>query len=147
MKRTLNVMNELLVDLFNDILTIEQNTLKKGIFNDLSITEMHTIEAIGMYDSKTMSQVAKNLGITVGTLTKAIKNLVKKNYVQRKRGEQDRRTVNLILTKRGKVAYRMHSRFHRDMIRATIEDMTEEEEQVMLKALDKLNMFFRKNIN
>lgn len=147
MKRTLNVMNELLVDLFNDILTIEQNTLKKGIFNDLSITEMHTIEAIGMYDSKTMSQVARDLGITVGTLTKAIKNLVKKDYVQRKRGEQDRRTVNLILTKRGKIAYRMHSRFHRDMIRATIEDMTEEEEKVMLKALDKLNMFFKKNIN
>lgn len=147
MKDTLNVMNELLVDLFNDILTIEQNTLKKGIFNDISITEMHTIEAIGMYHSRTMSQVAKNLGITVGTLTKAINNLVKKKYVERKRGEEDRRIVNLVLTKRGKIAYRMHSRFHRDMIRAIIEDMTEEEENIMVNALDKLNIFLKKNIS
>ncbi|BDR74034.1 hypothetical protein K144316041_27420 [Clostridium tetani] len=49
MSKSMNVLNELLVDTFNDILTIEQNALQSGEFRDLSVTEMHTIEAIGMY--------------------------------------------------------------------------------------------------
>ena len=43
-----DVLNTLLVDLFNDILKIEASVLKEGEFNDLSVTEMHIIEAIGL---------------------------------------------------------------------------------------------------
>ena len=42
---------------------------------------------------KTSSEVAKELSITVGTLTVAINNLVKKGYVERLRSEDDRRVV------------------------------------------------------
>ena len=78
MEKSISVLNELLVQNFNDILQIEQNALKEGAFSDLSITEIHTIEAIGMYSSRSMSEIALDLEITVGTLTIAINNLVKK---------------------------------------------------------------------
>ena len=58
MERTQKVLNQLLVQLFNDILLIEEKTLRNGPLNDLSVTEIHTIEAIGMYEKKTMSEVA-----------------------------------------------------------------------------------------
>ena len=48
MEETLAVINELLVEVFNDILVIEENALKSGQFNDVSVTEVHTIEEIGM---------------------------------------------------------------------------------------------------
>jgi len=136
------VLNELLVDTFNDILTIEQSALKSGKLNDLSVTEVHTIDTIGMYNPRTMSEVAGDLGITVGTLTTAINNLVKKGYVQRQRCENDRRVVKVILTRKGKLAYRVHEKFHSDMIAATIEDLSEEEEKILTTALSKLNTFF-----
>nr|WP_202192239.1 MarR family transcriptional regulator [Clostridium cochlearium] len=139
----MNVLNELLVDLFNDILTIEQNAIQSGEFKDLSVTEMHTIEAIGMYTQKTMSEVANELNITVGTLTIAINNLVKKGYVQRSKSEKDRRIVQISLTKRGKLAYRIHSKFHSDMIKETISGLTDEEEEVLITSLEKLNKFFK----
>lgn len=101
MKPDFERINSLLVDVFNDILVIEESELKKSRFNDLSITEMHTIEAIGMYKKKTTSEVAKELSITVGTLTIAINRLVKKGYVERIRSEDDRRVVKLSLTKKG----------------------------------------------
>ena len=41
------VLNKLLVQLFNDILQIEKNAMNNTEFKDLSITEIHTIEAIG----------------------------------------------------------------------------------------------------
>ena len=49
MEPNLETVNDYLVSVFNDILTIEESELKKSQFNDLSITEMHTIEAIGTF--------------------------------------------------------------------------------------------------
>lgn len=141
----MKILNELLVETFNDILTIEQNAIKEGNLKDLSITEIHTIAAIGMYDNKAMSEIAQQLEITVGTLTIAINNLVKKGYVERKRSETDRRVVLIELTRKGKLAFRVHEKFHSDMIRATIEGLSDEEESVLINSLEKLNSFFKKN--
>lgn len=147
MNRSFAALNELLVHLFNDILIIEQNALAEGQFNDLSITEIHTIEEIGMYGSRTMSEIAMGLGITVGTLTIAMNNLVKKGYVNRQRSERDRRVVEISLTRKGKLAFRVHERFHTDMIKKTVEGLSEEEEEVLVSSLEKLNTFFRSNYN
>lgn len=147
MSNTIPILNELLVDTFNDILTIEQKALQSGAFKDLSVTEIHTIEAIGMYSIKSMSEVAGTLDITVGTLTTAINHLVKKGYVERRKTEEDRRIVQISLTKRGKLAYRIHEKFHKDMVKETIEGLSPEEEQVLIKSLDKLNRFFKSKYN
>jgi DNA-binding MarR family transcriptional regulator len=147
MDKTFNVLNELMVDIFNDILTIEQTALQAGSFNDISVTEIHTIEAIGMYRTRNMSEVAATLGITVGTLSVAINNLVKKNYVERKRTDIDRRVVHIQLTKRGRLAFRIHEKFHSDMIKATIHGLTDEENVILVKSLAHLNDFFKINYN
>lgn len=141
-KSTIKI-NELLVQLFNDILQIEEKSLKEGVISDLSITEIHTIEAIGMYAEKSMSEVAQILKITVGTLTTAINKLIKKEYVERKRIEEDRRVVLVKLTKKGKLAYRIHEKFHHDMVNTAIDGLSEEEEKVLISSLDKINNFFK----
>ena len=141
--RSYSVINELLVDIFNDILLIEQSALQKGEFSDLSVTEIHTIEAIGMYDPRNMSEVASDLKITVGTLTTAVNRLINKGYVDRNRIVEDRRVVQIQLTKRGKLAYRIHEKFHNDMVKSTIEGLTDEEEKIIIKSLEKLNNFFK----
>ncbi|GAA0116700.1 MarR family winged helix-turn-helix transcriptional regulator [Clostridium senegalense] len=141
--RNTHKLNEILVEIFNDILKIEEKSLSNGPINDLSITEIHTIDAIGMYDEKTMSEVAQELKITVGTLTTAINKLVKKEYVNRSRCEKDRRSVKISLTNKGKLVYRIHQKFHTDMIGSTIEGLTKEEELLLISSLDKVNKFFK----
>lgn len=143
MEPNLETVNDYLVSVFNDILTIEESELKKSQFNDLSITEMHTIEVIGMYKKKTSSEVAKELSITVGTLTVAINNLVKKGYVERLRSEDDRRVVKLGLTKKGKLLFRVHQHFHREMVKNILKGMEQEEEQALLRALKNLHDFLQ----
>ncbi|MGF2126460.1 MarR family winged helix-turn-helix transcriptional regulator [Enterococcus casseliflavus] len=143
MEPNLETVNDYLVSVFNDILVIEESELKKSQFKDLSITEMHTIEAIGMYKKKTTTEVAKELSITVGTLTIAINRLVKKEYVERIRSEDDRRVVKLGLTKKGKLLYRVHQHFHREMVKGVLSQMCPEEEQALLKALKNLHDFLQ----
>jgi len=146
MERKNKVLNELLVQLFDNILEIEENTLKNGNLSDLSITELHTIGAIGMYKERTMTEVSQDLKITVGTLTTAINKLIRKGYVERKRIEEDRRVVLVHLTKRGKLAYRLHEKFHNDMINDTINGISEKEEEVLISSLERLNIFFNEKM-
>lgn len=147
MSKSTMMINELLVQLFNDVLLIEEQSLKSGILSNISITEIHTIEAIGMYSEKTMSEVAQILKITVSTLTTAINKLIKKEYVERKRIEEDRRVVLVKLTKQGKLAFRLHQRFHREMIKNAIEGLSLQEEEILLSSLNKLNDFFKVKYN
>ncbi len=139
MNEKLNEINRMLVEVYDDVNHIEEYSIKQGAFKDLSITEIHTIEAVGLYGAKTMSEVAMELGITMGTLTIAVDKLIKKGYVERSRSDADRRIVNVNLTKRGKLAYRIHEKFHLDMVKAIMQDFTTQEEEVLLAALSKLN--------
>ncbi len=73
-------VNGLLVDLFNDIIELEEKVLITGEFKNISKNDMHIIDAIGSRQNKNMSTLAKKLKVTVGTITIAINNLVKKGY-------------------------------------------------------------------
>ena len=100
MEKRAERLNSLLVQLFNDILHIEEKVLKSSEIKDLSITEIHTIDAIGTQGNRTMGEIAHDLRITVGTLTSAINRLIKKGYAERSRTEEDRRVVLVSLTER-----------------------------------------------
>ena len=139
-----DVLNSILVNLFNDILNIEEKALITEEFKDISVTDMHIIEAVGVMEQRTMSKIAKSLNVTMGTLTIGVNGLVKKGYVERNRSQKDRRIVYASLTVKGKAAYVHHMRFHKDMINSVIDGVTEEEAEILTKTLKKLEDFFQK---
>ena len=133
----------MLVNLFNDIMAIEEKAIITGEFKDISNNDMHIIEAIGENDAKNMSTVAKSLSVTMGTLTIAINSLVKKGYVDRIRSEKDRRVVLISLSEKGKRAFSHHKQFHEQMVKATIKGLSRDEMKVLGQALSNLKEFFR----
>ena len=139
-----DVLNSILVNLFNDILNIEEKALITEEFKDISVTDMHIIEAVGVMEQRTMSKIAKSLNVTMGTLTIGVNGLVKKGYVERNRSLKDRRIVYASLTVKGKAAYVHHMRFHKDMINSVINDVTEEEAEILTRTLKNLENFFQK---
>jgi DNA-binding MarR family transcriptional regulator len=82
-----------------------------------------------------MSETAATLGITTGTLTVAIDRLVRKGYVERQRDSADRRVVRIALTKKGKLAYRMHNKFHTLLVDRLTSPLDEKQRQVLLDTL------------
>ena len=137
-----NQLNEILVHLFNHTMKIEEESLIKDEFKDISINDMHIIEAVGLGGGN-MSSIAAKLKITVGSLTTSMNSLVKKGYVKRERSEKDRRVVFIQLTNKGRMAYHHHAEFHRQMTEAVIAELNENETDVLVKALDGLRKFFR----
>lgn len=136
-------LNEILVRLFADVLDVEEKCLKTGDFSDLSINEMHVIDNIGINRERTMSDTAKDLRITSGTLTTAVDNLIKKGYVERERSLEDRRVVKIKLTEKGVAAYHSHEDFHKDLVISALQQLDTTEEALLIKVLSNIDIFFK----
>lgn len=135
-------IDDLLSDTFKSILRIEEHSLDNRLTRGLTITEIHTIEAVGYSERNPMNVVAARLGVTLATLTISINRLVQKGFVERVRDENDRRRVLVSLTRRGREVYRVHSLFHKRMVEDALLDLTEQEERVLVDALRKVRKFF-----
>lgn len=142
MSKTKDLVNELLVEVFNHILSIEEQWLKeRGV--KLSMTEVHVLEAIQNTELPTMTNVSTRLRVTIGTLTTSISTLVKKGFVVRKRGEDDKRIVNLELTKTALDVLKIHEDFHNQMINNVFKDLNIEEDEVLIKSLERVSEYFK----
>ena len=134
----------LLVSLYKDVLEKEQRSLITKEYLDLSVNDMHVIEAIGPEKSNRSSTVAKRLSITMGSLTKAVDGLFQKGYVTRERSEEAKRVVLLTLTDKGQKAYQHYRAFHEEMVSEIVGQLSGDEQQVLAKALNKLAVYLKK---
>ena len=129
------VLNELLVNLFHNVMDAEAKAVITEEFKDITNNDMHILEAIGIEEPKSMSRIAGKLHITVGTLTTNMNSLEKKGYLERNRSTQDKRVVLVTLTEKGRKAFFHHRDFHRKMIHTIIRDLDEEEMKTLIKCL------------
>ena len=135
------LINEYLTSIFNNVLVIEEVSLRGSRFKDISIKEMRRVGVIGNFSDVTPSFVSKELMVTLGTVTTCLNNLERKGYIERIRSDQDRRVVYLHLTKKGRLVHRLHKRFHKAMVEKIIDGMSPEEINVMGKGLTNLYQF------
>jgi DNA-binding MarR family transcriptional regulator len=136
------VINELLVDVFNHILSIENDVLKKrGV--KLSMTEVHVLEAVRNAEIPTMGNVAHKLRVTLGTLTTSVNVLVRKNFVYRYRDETDRRKVFLKLNQSALDVLKIHDEFHNEMVESLFQDLQLEKDELLMKSLENISEYFK----
>lgn len=136
------MINTLLVEVFNHILRIEEATLKENNVK-LSMTEVHVLEAIRNTEVPTMGEVAKRLRVTLGTLTTSVNILVRKKMVFRYSDHIDRRKVYLKLTDEALKVLEVHDDFHEDMISSFFKDTNIEDDEVLLKSLENISTYFK----
>lgn len=104
---------------------------------------MHIIEAICAADQDNRTTaIAKELGITTGTLTVAVNSLVKKGYVERRRDERDRRVVRLFPTEKARQANQVHTKFHHDMVEGVMQALSPQEVAVFIHSLNAIRDYF-----
>lgn len=141
-------LNEVIVDTYRSILRVEENILKRSDQTDLSISEIHMLEAVGKGKDRrrTISELAEVLNITLPSVTVAINKLMKKGYAEKVRGEEDGRIVYVSLTRQGRRIDSAHRYFHESMVRSIIRDMTESEMQALYKGVMKLDAFLKEQL-
>lgn len=137
-------INNFLVKVFNGVLRKEEASLKTKEFNNLSMREMHVIEAVcEAAESKrnTASEIAGSQNITAGTLTATISNLEKKGFVIRRQDQKDKRVVRIFPTENGKTANEIHQSFHHSMVSDIMAVLDGDELKVFVKGLAAVQQF------
>ena len=135
----------ILVKLFNDILDYEESVLRASEFKDLTNNDIHVIRAIGMNEKKNMSMIAKELAVTIGTLTISINSLVRKGYVIKERSEKDKRVVFVNLSSKGEAAFSRNEELYDQMVNSMLEDLEDNEIDILMKSLLKVNRCIKQN--
>ncbi|MEG1931539.1 MAG: MarR family transcriptional regulator [Pygmaiobacter sp.] len=138
-------LNTFLVEVFNDVLRLEESNLSTGSYRNLSVSELHLLDAARTLPADTaltMTALSRKLGVSAGSLTVAVKALEQKGYLCRKKCEIDKRRVLVQLTDTALGACEAHRQFHEKMI-ADISDRLSQKELASLDAaLRILHAFF-----
>ena len=135
----------ILVKLFNDILDYEESVLRASEFKDLTNNDIHVIRAIGMNEKRNMSMIAKEMAVTIGTLTISINSLVRKGYVIKERSEKDKRVVFVNLSSKGEAAFSRNEELYDQMVNSMLEDLEDNEMDILMKSLLKVNRCIKQN--
>lgn len=146
MEKNMNrLLNELLINLFTNVMDAEAKAVITEEFKDITNNDLHIVEAIGIENPRKMSDIAKKLNVTAGTLTTNINSLEEKGYLVRERSTQDKRVVCVILTEKGRKAFFHHRDYHKRMIRAIVKDLREDEREILVRCLRTLNHFLEQD--
>lgn len=137
-------LNDLLLGAFHSVLAMEEQMLQRMGPIQLSISEIHLLEAVGKGGERgrSVSELARELAIAPPSVTIAVRKLVEKGLLTRTKGERDARTVWITLTEVGAKVDRVHTHFHANMVRHIARDMDPEERKILLRAMERLNGYF-----
>ncbi len=141
MDKDIREINNILVNIFNLVEKLEEESIQGSSFENVSITEVHTLKAIGGGRPKTMTHVANVLGISVSTLTTAIGKLVKKDLVVRSKDAVDKRIVRIALTPKGEQILSAHDEFHNEMVSESVKDLSYNEKRKLLDVLGGIDRY------
>lgn len=142
-----HMLNELLVEAYHNILRVEEEFLKHNNRINLSIREMHLIECVGMdkENGKTVSEIADYLKVARPSVTVMVNKLEMKGYLTKQGCQSDGRVVRVFLSREGRKVDAYHRQYHMNMVREIEGEFDENEREYLLRAIEKLNEFFKKS--
>ena len=108
----------------------------------LTPAQMHAIEIMGHQESLRMKELAQKLGVTTGTLTVMIDRLEQNDLILRKPNENDRRSIVLVLTKKGQKYFKEHHKLHLELTSEITSSLNEDETKQFYTFIEKLVSHF-----
>jgi len=105
---------------------------------DLSGSEFFALNTLGRKGRCTMTELAKECGMILSSMTGVVNRLAAKGFVKRLRDEEeDRRRVHVELDKKGQSIYQELLEAEMEMIITMMDSLKPEEQDALLDALGK----------
>ena len=113
-------------------------TAMDGPSVELSTSEVFACSVLGRQSRCTMSELAKECGLALSSMTGVIDRLVSKEYVRRTRDDgEDRRKVFVKLDRKGEKIYQELLESEMEMIIAMMESLKPQEQDALIGTLGK----------
>lgn len=142
-----HLLNSMLVEVYHNILRVEEQFLRNNKRINLTIREMHLIECVGMdkQNGKTVSEIAEYLKIARPSVTVAVNKLEKKGYLEKHGCETDGRIVRVYLSREGRKVDAYHKQYHMNMVHEIQKGFDTTEQEYLIRIIAELNEFFAKS--
>lgn len=82
----------------------------------LTVSEIHTIDAIGRVPKLNINELAAHMKVTKGAASQMVSKLVKKDLVEKYKAEDNAKEVLLRLTPLGQKGFDAHMAYHRQTV-------------------------------
>ncbi len=115
----------------------KEHFFKMGVMN-MTVSQLDTMAYIFEHKQAKMSELAKNAGVKMPTMTDMINKLIKSGLVERTHDEKDRRTVWVSITKDVEKMVAFHLKKRDDAIADIMKVLTTEEKEQAVSILKKL---------
>lgn len=109
----------------------------KGVAAELANSEIFSCEALGRKGRCMMTELAKECGFALSSMTGIVDRLLTKGYVKRFRSDVDRRSVFVELTKKGQHVYQECLEAEMGLIIGMMDALDPEEQEALLDLLGK----------
>lgn len=115
----------------------EEHYRERGLTH-LSSADLRAVQILGKTRQERMTNLAKHLRLTVGTLTTTVDRLVAKGYVFRHRLDDDRRVVEVGLSQKGREVFDDMEASRRVLAERVFGQLNPEERTTLKNLLSKL---------
>jgi MarR family 2-MHQ and catechol resistance regulon transcriptional repressor len=108
--------------------------------NDTRLTEsqINVLELLHNLGPLPQKDIAKSLSVTGGNITMVVDNLQKRDLVERKRWQEDRRVVHVELTNLGKETIESYIPLHLQKVLGAFEGLEPKEQEQLQSLCDKI---------
>lgn len=110
-----------------------------SLLGNLSMQELNVLNTIGDHEPCIMSEIAKQVSLSLSSVTLIVDKLVKRKLVNRIRSDEDRRIVRGTLTSEGKKIYQAQLEHMRKVIETLFSTLTHKEQDDLLKIFFKFS--------
>lgn len=122
---------------FNRFFTRQIGVLREGLLHSpYSLTEARILFELAQRQDLTSSDVCRELGLDAGYLSRILTRLEQQGLLEKVRSEADGRQRLLRLTPEGEHAFALLNQRSRDEVAEMLNDLSEEDQQRLLKAMD-----------
>ena len=155
-KEKLKILSDIMEALYTHQRIIESynsTSRRYGTEDELFMTEVHVIQAIGNNSGLSLTELANITFRTGPAMSMLIKNLSEKGLVKRERDQEDNRKYILTLTEKGKIVYYYHEKLDETNYSEILDSLSEkidlslEDLKNTKELLEHINLISDKRVN
>jgi DNA-binding MarR family transcriptional regulator len=137
-KEKVTKLNQYFFQLFMDRNLTEKRTCSNSPLSQLTYNDLRTFELIEAKGTANMRVLADQLHLPMSTLTGITDKLVKKDFINRMRNDDDRRVVQVNLTELGKEMILLSKSAHTSVSEGILNALSDREQDEFLRLLKKV---------
>jgi DNA-binding MarR family transcriptional regulator/GNAT superfamily N-acetyltransferase len=121
---------------FNRFYTRQLGLLDSRLLgSEFTLTESRVLYEIATHANCTATEIARELGLDLGYLSRVLKSFERRQYIQRGRSEIDARQQQLNLTKKGRAAFDPLNRAAKDQITRMLKPLDGAQRRALVEAM------------